>query len=483
MSSRSSRLTGLLLGAGASIALVAGATAGTSQAATQGPCDIYAAGNTPCVAAHSTTRALYGSYAGALYQVRRSSDNTTRDIGLLAAGGVADAAAQDSFCANTTCLITIIYDQSGRGNHLTQAPPGGFPGPAPGGYDNLANAAAAPITVGGHKAYGVFVNPGTGYRNNNATGTATGDQPEGMYAVFNGTHYNGGCCFDYGNAERNSRDNGNGTMEAIYFGNIKVWGYGTGNGPWVMADLENGLFSGVNAGYNANDPSVSHRFLTAIIKGEPNHWAIRAGNAQSGGLSTYYDGKRPNVNGYNPMRKEGAIILGTGGDNSIGSAGTFYEGVMTSGYPTNATEDAVQANIAAAGYALGSNTGAGPLHATGAGKCLDGAGSGTQLQIRSCTGQANQSWTRTAENQLTVSVGGTTLCLDANGQGTSAGTKVITWSCNSQSNQQWQFNANGTITGVQSGLCLDVTGASTADGALVELWTCNGGSNQQWALG
>ena len=43
-------------------------------------------------------------------------------------------------------------------------------------------------------------------------------------------------------------------MEAIYFGNIKVWGYGTGNGPWIMADMENGLYSGSNAGYNANDP-------------------------------------------------------------------------------------------------------------------------------------------------------------------------------------------------------------------------------------
>jgi hypothetical protein len=31
--------------------------------------------------------------------------------------------------------------------------------------------------------------------------------------------------FDHGNTERNSRDNGNGTMEAIYFGNIKVWGF------------------------------------------------------------------------------------------------------------------------------------------------------------------------------------------------------------------------------------------------------------------
>ncbi|WP_051367867.1 arabinofuranosidase catalytic domain-containing protein, partial [Hamadaea tsunoensis] len=320
----------------------------TVQAATSGPCDIYAAGGTPCVAAHSTTRALYAAYGGALYQIRRSSDNTTRDIGVLSTGGVANAAAQDSFCANTTCLITIIYDQSGRGNHLTQAPPGGFSGPAAGGYDNLANATAAPTTLNGQKAYGVYVAAGTGYRNNNTNGIAKGDQPEGMYAIFDGTHYNGGCCFDYGNAETNSRDNGNGTMEAIYFGNIKVWGYGTGNGPWIMADLENGLYSGVNAGYNANDPTVNYRYTTAIVKGEANHWSIRGGNSQSGNLSTFYNGARPNVSGYNPMKKEGAIILGIGGDNSHGATGTFYEGVMTSGYPTDTTENAVQANIVAA---------------------------------------------------------------------------------------------------------------------------------------
>lgn len=255
-----------------------------------------------------------------------------------------------------------------------------------------------------------------------------------------------------------------------------------------MADLENGLFSGVNAGYNANDPSISHRFLTAVVKGEPDHWAIRGGNAQSGALSTFYDGRRPNVNGYNPMKKEGAIILGIGGDNSIGAAGTFYEGVMTAGYPSAETENAVQANVVAAGYATPSGgTTTGPLHAVGAGKCLDvpnsSATPGTQLQIYSCGGQAGQTWTRTSSNQLTVSVGGTTLCLDANGNGTSAGTKVVTWSCNGQTNQQWNVNSNGTITGAQSGLCLDVTSASTANGALVELWTCNGGSNQQWTLG
>src|SRR5436305_9233356 len=119
-----SRIRRTLL-AGAAAALAAGfaaGTASTAQAAAQGPCDIYASGGTPCVAAHSTTRALYGSYTGSLYQVRRSSDNTTRDIGVTSAGGYADAAAQDSFCAGATCLITIIYDQTGKGNHLTQAP-------------------------------------------------------------------------------------------------------------------------------------------------------------------------------------------------------------------------------------------------------------------------------------------------------------------------------------------------------------------------
>jgi endo-1,4-beta-xylanase len=134
-----------------------------------------------------------------------------------------------------------------------------------------------------------------------------------------------------------------------------------------------------------------------------------------------------------------------------------------------------------------SGGGGGALRAVASGRCLDVPNSsttaGTQLQIWDCSGGANQAWTHTSSNQLTVYSGGSTLCLDANGNGTSAGTKVVTWPCNGQTNQQWNLNANGTITGVQSGLCLDVTGAATANGTLVELWTCNGGANQQWHLG
>jgi hypothetical protein len=72
--------------------------------------------------------------------------------------------------------------------------------------------------------------------------------------------------------------------------------------------------------------------------------------------------------------------------------------------------------------------------------------------------------------------------LDANGQGTTNGTRVVIWDCNGQANQQWNVNANGTITGVQSGLCLDASGNGTANGTLLHLWACHGGTNQQWNL-
>ena len=73
-------------------------------------------------------------------------------------------------------------------------------------------------------------------------------------------------------------------------------------------------------------------------------------------------------------------------------------------------------------------------------------------------------------------------CLDANGAGTSNGTQAIIWDCHGGTNQQWNLNANGTITGVQSGLCLDANGAGTANGTKLILWSCNGGTNQQWNL-
>jgi non-reducing end alpha-L-arabinofuranosidase len=476
---RSLRQALLLLAGALTLAVGALVAAGASPAAAASlPCDIYASGGTPCVAAHSTTRALYASYNGPLYQVRRASDSATTNISPLSAGGVANAAAQDSFCAGTTCVITEIYDQSGHGNNLTDAPAGG----AAGGPDNLANATAAPVMVGGHKAYGVYVAAGTGYRDDATSGVATGDNPEGEYAIFDGTHVNNGCCFDYGNAETNNDDNGAGHMEAIYFGTEKTWGFGSGNGPWIMADMENGLFSGANAGLNSGDPTIADRFTTAMIEGEPNQWAILGGNAQSGGLSTFYSGVRPS--GYNPMHKEGAIILGIGGDNSKSSAGTFYEGVLTSGYPSAATESAVQANIVSAAYAPATASGATGTIVSGlsSSECVDsnnGSGAnGNKVQIWTCDGNtAAQNWTVNSNGTLTIDGG----CMDITGANYSNGTLIELWTCNGGANQQWQAE-NGEVVNPASGKCLDDPASNTTNGTQLILYTCNGGSNQHWTL-
>jgi non-reducing end alpha-L-arabinofuranosidase len=326
------------------VATVPDGTGGTGGTLAAGPwpCDIYASDNGPCVAAHSTVRALAAAYSGPLYQVRRGDDGSTKDIPVLSPGGFADSAVQDAFCDSFACTISVIYDQSGNGNHLTKSPPGGAKR-TPG---NEASASAVAATFAGHKVYGVHLAPGVGYRNNNALGTAIGDDAETIYMIADGKYYNAGCCFDYGNAETNNYDNGEGAAEAVYFGSCSIWGRGAGDGPWVMGDLENGVWPGSVSPYLGN-PSVSFNYVTAMVKGDKagaNHWAIKVGNAQSSGLAAVFDGVRPSSR-YNPMKKEGAIILGIAGDNSNAAQGNFFEGIMTAHFASDAADDAVQAGI------------------------------------------------------------------------------------------------------------------------------------------
>merc|ERR1712194_108038 len=88
---------------------------------------------------------------------------------------------------------------------------------------------------------------------------------------------------------------------------------------------------------------------------------LKGGDATIGSFQTMYQGARPNCtiagtchrhgeHTYQPMSKKGAIILATGGDNSNSAMGKFYEGIMVTGSTTDATDDAVQANIVAVGY-------------------------------------------------------------------------------------------------------------------------------------
>ncbi|HET7501384.1 MAG TPA: AbfB domain-containing protein, partial [Kofleriaceae bacterium] len=94
-----------------------------------------------------------------------------------------------------------------------------------------------------------------------------------------------------------------------------------------------------------------------------NFFALKDGNARTGGLATRYSGALPTTfaRGYSPMHQEGSIVLGTGGDNSNGAIGNFFEGAMTAGVPSDATENAVQANIVSVNYGGPSPVAAGTL--------------------------------------------------------------------------------------------------------------------------
>ncbi|WP_433429405.1 arabinofuranosidase catalytic domain-containing protein [Nonomuraea sp. CA-141351] len=147
--------------------------------------------------------------------------------------------------------------------------------------------------------------------------------------------------------------NGPGAMDAIYFGTSCWFGGCSGTGPWVQADLEWGLYPGGSTSWNPNQRAFTSKYVTAMLKNNgTTRFAIKGANARSGGTTTLWDGGLPS--GYSPMKNQNAIILGSGGDRCVGntnlSAGTFYEAAMVSGYPSDPAENAVQADIVAAGY-------------------------------------------------------------------------------------------------------------------------------------
>ena len=334
--------------------------------AAEGPCDILAASGNPCVAAHSTVRALYSTYSGPLYKVTRTN-NASVNISVLRPGGFADITVQEKFCAAGDCVIANIFDQSPQGNHLYQRISDGV-------VHKMVNASKHKITVaGGVEVFGMWFDPGHGYHIDDTTGVAKGNEPESIYAVMSGTHFNGRCCFDYGNSENtrlqpvHTGDYACGAMEAIYFGNAH-WMGNTGagpTGPWVGADLEAGMFYGGGnlTKINPGNQPLTTDFVSLHLKGRTDGFVLKGGDATRGQFKTMYDGPRPDhrsapnnchwhgVNGsYQPMRKQGAIILGTGGDNSNGAVGNFYEGFIATGVTSADTDDAIQANIVANGY-------------------------------------------------------------------------------------------------------------------------------------
>jgi len=125
-----------------------------------------------------------------------------QDIGILASGSFADSAVQDTFCSGTTCTISIIYDQSGK---ATTSP-----------KPRRAREKAHQITkqrdcsqVYRLRPYGLRVHivAGDGYRNDSTSGIATATSRR-LSTGYKRYLLQQWCCFDYGNAETNNKDDG-----------------------------------------------------------------------------------------------------------------------------------------------------------------------------------------------------------------------------------------------------------------------------------
>jgi hypothetical protein len=302
-------------------------------------------------------RALYSGYTGPLYQVRNGSSSTntgtggsTQDIGMTA-DGYADTASVDSFCSGTTCTVSKLYDQSGNANDLVT----GTGGPANNGtrsgdtdYESSITTKGQ-ITAGGHQVYSLYMNEYEGYRtplNAVGKGMPIGNTPEGIYELADGTHFGGACCWDFGDVSPDP--NKYVTMNTIFFG-TGYWGSGAGSGPWFMGDFENGVWaggSGASSANNPQNPSMAVPFALGILHTPVGQYELRMADVQTASdLTTAYDGASPQAWG-----NAGGIVLGVGGDNTSNSYGTYYEGAITNGSPSDATDLLVLNNIQAVGY-------------------------------------------------------------------------------------------------------------------------------------
>jgi len=281
------------------------------------------------------------------------SGGTTKDIGMTA-DGYADSAAQDTFCMGSTCTVSKLYDQSGNGNDLSRGaagPPGNGTRSGENDYESTANKLS--VTAGGHKVYALYMAEYEGYRtplSMKAKGVSMGNTDQGIYELADGTHAGTACCWDFGSVSPDPKQYV--TMNTIFFGK-GFWDTGAGSAPWFMGDFEGGVWAGGSSSKtgnkNAMNPSMMGvNFALGILHTPVGKYALRMADiATAADLTTAYDGAI--VSG-KTWGNAGGVALGIGGDNSNNSWGTFYEGAMTNGSPTNATDALIMANIKAVGY-------------------------------------------------------------------------------------------------------------------------------------
>lgn len=165
---------------------------------------------------------------------------------------------------------------------------------------------------------------------------------------------------------------------------------------------------------------------------------------------------------------------------------------LITGWPTKPGTYTVRVSASDSLYASGSTTFTWTIPAAansgvagqirqvgGTGKCLDdpsgNTANGTKIQLWSCTGKSNQSWTTVQDG--TIRVLGHCLA--------TSGSTVVLWGCSSSfQNQQWRAATDSEIVNAASGLCLYYPNANAGNGAKPTMNTCANitqQSGEHWA--
>jgi len=102
----------------------------------------------------------------------------------------------------------------------------------------------APVTIMGHKVYGVFIGRAWASRQDDRRAPQSDDQAEGsVWVISRHHHYNSRLLLRTTATPRvTGRDDGNGTMETTYYGNATrcIAGPDPGHGSWTDQEKQPG---------------------------------------------------------------------------------------------------------------------------------------------------------------------------------------------------------------------------------------------------
>ena len=218
--------------------------------------------------------------------------------------------------------------------------------------DFESSATKGVLMVGGHKVYTLYMDTREGYRTpleRQGQGRADGQhgpghlRARGRYArrqrVLLGLRQRLTRSHEVRHHEHLVLRNGllgqGRRQRPLVHGRLRGWGLGRGSA------------SGTG-NTNSINPSMKVQFALGVLHTPVGKYALRMANVETAtDLTTAYDGDIPSGKTWG---NAGGIVLGVGGDNSNNSCGTFYEGAVTNGSPSNATDLLVMKNIQAAGY-------------------------------------------------------------------------------------------------------------------------------------